>query len=93
MRKARLFILLTLITLFLLAPIIKPTQQVKAGFYPYTIYVYADVCGAGPWPPPGTLTGIWTYNCFGQRSGWGMSPDGVCRYTEVEYDYSNECQF
>ncbi|HEX5735974.1 MAG TPA: hypothetical protein VF131_24315 [Blastocatellia bacterium] len=91
MRKLRVSILLIIVALFMAVAMMKPTQQVKAGFYEYTIYVYADHCPFGPWPPYGTLMGTWSYNCFGQESGWGMRPGhgGICEYDEIYY--GNEC--
>lgn len=92
MRKLRVSIPLTVVALFILLPMIKPTRQVKAAFQEYTISVYADRCGVGPWPPPGTLIGEWTYDCF-SYTGWGVAPGQgePCEYDEISY--GNECQF
>ena len=88
MRKARFFILLTLVALFLVASVIKPTQRVKAGFYVerYTV-VYS--CIQGP-PPIDPVVGEWTRDCFGM-TGWGWEPWHECTYTTISY--GEECTF
>jgi hypothetical protein len=47
MRKLRFSILLIMVALFMLLPMIRPTQQVKAFFQEYTTSVYAIPCKCG----------------------------------------------
>jgi hypothetical protein len=89
MRKLRVSILLTIVALFMLAAIIKPTQPVKASFREYTIAVYAGQCSIGPWPPYGTMIGFWTYDCV-SYSGSGEPPGHSCTYWETAY--GNACE-
>jgi hypothetical protein len=76
MRKLRALILLTIVALLMLVPLIRPTQQVKAGIIPYTYDVYTTECSFDP--PPGTLVGQWEYTCFG-LTGWGMQDEPCTR--------------
>jgi hypothetical protein len=87
MRKARLFIFLTLIALFILTPMIKPAQKVKAGFY-VEYYTIKYNCVISP-PCWGCVEGEWTRDCFGHMTGWGWEPGHNCTYTEVTF--GEEC--
>ena len=87
MRKARFIILLTLVSLFLVASVIRPTQRVKAGFYVEVYTVWYD-CIVGP--PVLSPVGEWTRDCFGM-TGWGWEPGHPC--TETVTTYEEECTF
>jgi hypothetical protein len=85
MRKARFFILLTLVTLILFGSAIKPTQRVKAGFIVEYYTVWYD-CIVGP--PALTPVGEWRRDCFGM-TGWGWEPGHSCTYTIT--NWGEEC--
>jgi hypothetical protein len=88
MRKLRVLLLSIIVSLFLLAPMIRPTQQVKAGFYEehYTV-IYTCTCSPNC---QGMIVGEWSVDCFGNWSGWGWRPgEDVC--SESEVSYGNEC--
>ena len=86
MRKARFLILLTLVSLFLFASVIKPTQRVKAGFY-IEVYTVVYDCIVSP-APRDPVVGEWTRDCFG-LTGWGWEPGHDCTYTTTSY--GEEC--
>jgi hypothetical protein len=81
MRKTRFFSLLGFVTLLLLAPMLRPTQKVKAGFYiEYYTVRYKCVISPDCW---GCVEGQWTRDCDGQMTGWGWEPGTDCTYTEI----------
>jgi hypothetical protein len=91
MRKLRVSIFLVIATLFLLLPILGPTQRVKAGFFE-EIYTVWYTCLAGP-PCQGNecIVGEWTLNCDSTLTGWGWEPGHECTITRTRY--GNECYF
>jgi len=90
MRKLRVLLLSIIVSLFLLAPMIGPTQQVKAGFYEeYYTVIYTCICGPGC---AGTIVGEWSVDCFGNWSGWGWRP-GEYSCSTYEVSYGNECMW
>jgi hypothetical protein len=88
MRKLRVSIFLTILTLLMLVPMIGPTPKVKAGFYvEYDTVRYS--CIIGPGDHRGEIVGEWTIDCFGNMSGWGWEPGESCTYTDVRF--GDEC--
>lgn len=81
MRKLRVSILLIIVGLFMLVPMISPTQKVKAIDIPRIYSVYADYCDFGPWSPYGYLLGEWTRDCDNTYYGWGFERGEPCTYT------------
>jgi hypothetical protein len=87
MRKVRFFILLILVTLFLFASMIKPTQRVKALGYEkyYTVWYDYGRCIIGPEDP--RPAGEWFVDCYGNWSGYGWKPSDHpdCSYFDLTY--------
>jgi hypothetical protein len=83
MRKLRVSILLTLVALFMLAGMMKPTQEVKAVSYERIFTVYWD-CNLCPISIHcGGVEGEWTMNCDGTLTGWGWRPGDICSSTRM----------
>lgn len=95
MRKARLFILLTLVVLFTLAAMIRPAQGVRATGAPfgheryYTVYYLYGTCIIGP---ESTLpVGEWYVDCDGHWYGYGWKPGEYPDCTYYELVFGDPC--
>jgi hypothetical protein len=84
LRKPRVLILSIIALLFLLAPMMGPTQKVKATTY-VTYYTVRYSCIIGPGDHRGEIVGEWTVECGGEWIGWGWEPGESCTYSEVSY--------
>jgi hypothetical protein len=92
MKKARFFILLTLVVLFLFGSMIRPTQEVKAvsaafGYEKY--YTVWYTCIIGPqYPGP---VGEWYVDCSGNWSGYGWKPFEHPECSDFDLTYGEQC--
>jgi hypothetical protein len=79
MRKLIIIVVLVISTIFMFLP----TRKVNAIFREKHYTVIIDYCAIGPLPPPGTVVGGWTVDCYGNWSGWGWRPGDPCSHFEV----------
>lgn len=91
MQKARFFILLTLVALFLFASMVKPMQEVKAIGYEkyYTVWYDYGRCIIGPEDP--NPVGEWFVDCYGNWSGYGWKPFEYPDCTHFDLTYGEQC--